>query len=153
MSLLFAPYASGFSDALNIAKRLVIDCESIYHFTWCEPRPCRAMISGVFIYNHKGDCIISRIYRDDITCVLGGYYFCFVFLSHRTTKIKTPNFSSHKSDFMTLFHIYITVAVALRLTPSGWVWSTPASQSAHQSLPLAGMSQQMIDCLQWRIKT
>lgn len=25
------------------------------------------MISGVFIYNHKGDCLISRIYRDDIT--------------------------------------------------------------------------------------
>eukprot|EP00052_Salpingoeca_macrocollata_P004651 m.42685 g.42685 ORF g.42685 m.42685 type:complete len:435 (+) comp14361_c0_seq1:57-1361(+) len=25
------------------------------------------MISGVFIYNHKGECIISRIYRDDIT--------------------------------------------------------------------------------------
>ena len=27
------------------------------------------MISGVFIYNHKGDCMISRIYRDDITYV------------------------------------------------------------------------------------
>ena len=27
----------------------------------------RRMISGVFIYNHKGDCIISRLYRDDIT--------------------------------------------------------------------------------------
>lgn len=25
------------------------------------------MISGVFIYNHKGDCLISRVYRDDIT--------------------------------------------------------------------------------------
>eukprot|EP00051_Salpingoeca_urceolata_P027496 m.481722 g.481722 ORF g.481722 m.481722 type:complete len:443 (-) comp22295_c0_seq1:91-1419(-) len=25
------------------------------------------MISGVFVYTYKGDCIISRIYRDDIT--------------------------------------------------------------------------------------
>lgn len=25
------------------------------------------MISGLFIYNHKGDCLISRIYRDNIT--------------------------------------------------------------------------------------
>ncbi|EDQ85742.1 uncharacterized protein MONBRDRAFT_38695 [Monosiga brevicollis MX1] len=25
------------------------------------------MISGVFLYNHKGDCLISRTYRDDIT--------------------------------------------------------------------------------------
>eukprot|EP00730_Choanoeca_flexa_P017736 TRINITY_DN8574_c0_g1_i3.p1 TRINITY_DN8574_c0_g1~~TRINITY_DN8574_c0_g1_i3.p1 ORF type:complete len:439 (+),score=118.44 TRINITY_DN8574_c0_g1_i3:67-1383(+) len=25
------------------------------------------MISGVFVYNHKGDCLISRIYRDDVT--------------------------------------------------------------------------------------
>jgi AP-2 complex subunit mu-1 len=25
------------------------------------------MISGVFIFNHKGECLINRIYRDDIT--------------------------------------------------------------------------------------
>ena len=28
-----------------------------------------AMISGLFIFPHKGDAIISRIYRDDIECV------------------------------------------------------------------------------------
>ncbi len=27
------------------------------------------MISGILFFNHKGDCIISRFYRDDIPYV------------------------------------------------------------------------------------
>ena len=27
------------------------------------------MIGGLFIYNHKGEVLISRVYRDDIGCV------------------------------------------------------------------------------------
>ncbi len=35
----------------------------------CLTLLCRAeMISGVFIYNHKGDCMVSRLYRDDVRC-------------------------------------------------------------------------------------
>lgn len=27
------------------------------------------MIGGLFVYNHKGEVLISRIYRDDVTWV------------------------------------------------------------------------------------
>ena len=27
---------------------------------------CLAMIGGLFCYNHKGEVLISRVYRDDI---------------------------------------------------------------------------------------
>lgn len=31
------------------------------------------MIGGLFIYNHKGEVLISRVYRDDIGYVLKGW--------------------------------------------------------------------------------
>ena len=37
------------------------------------------MIGGLFIYNHKGEILISRIYRDDIALVS---YFQFFLLLH-----------------------------------------------------------------------
>ncbi len=33
------------------------------------------MIGGLFIYNHKGEVLISRVYRDDIGFGLTSDYF------------------------------------------------------------------------------
>lgn len=35
------------------------------------------MIGGLFIYNHKGEVLISRVYRDDIGCVCVYDKYCF----------------------------------------------------------------------------
>ncbi len=32
----------------------------------CEVWRATTMIGGLFIYNHKGEVLISRVYRDDI---------------------------------------------------------------------------------------
>ena len=41
------------------------------------------MIGGLFVYNHKGEVLISRVYRDDIGYVLRheynfNYFSCLV---------------------------------------------------------------------------
>ena len=41
---------------------LLLHIGIIYFRCW----KCRKMIGGLFIYNHKGEVLISRVYRDDI---------------------------------------------------------------------------------------
>lgn len=40
------------------------------------------MIGGLFIYNHKGEVLISRVYRDDIGYVLNANYSSGTFSAH-----------------------------------------------------------------------
>lgn len=40
--------------------------EGIYREIQREGSTAKTMIGGLFIYNHKGEVLISRVYRDDI---------------------------------------------------------------------------------------
>lgn len=44
------------------------------------------MIGGLFVYNHKGEVLISRIYRDDVRLLIYIHVFFFFFF----IKIKLP---------------------------------------------------------------
>lgn len=35
------------------------------------------MIGGLFVYNHKGEVLISRIYRDDVRLF---HFYCFILI-------------------------------------------------------------------------
>ncbi len=39
--------------------------QCLIHFRWWYTDNAK-MIGGLFIYNHKGEVLISRVYRDDI---------------------------------------------------------------------------------------
>eukprot|EP00039_Didymoeca_costata_P018557 m.333980 g.333980 ORF g.333980 m.333980 type:complete len:433 (+) comp17260_c0_seq1:114-1412(+) len=58
------------------------------------------MISGLFIFSHKGDPIISRIYRDDITKAVQDAFRVHVI--HSRTGVRSPVISIEKKSY---FHI------------------------------------------------
>jgi len=47
----------------ELSRRLFL---SIWRICRLKARWVEIMIGGLFIYNHKGEVLISRVYRDDI---------------------------------------------------------------------------------------
>lgn len=63
------------------------------------------MIGGIFIYNHKGEVLISRVYRDDIGLVEFGYCSTCLNYVHKLFDFEI-NFGTYILYFQAYFYIF-----------------------------------------------
>merc|ERR1712242_479243 len=70
------------------------------------------MIGGLFIYNHKGEVIISRLYRSDISRSQIDAFRVSVI--HSLSQIRSPVVNIGRTSFMHIKHNNIWICAATR---------------------------------------